>query len=77
MKKNIYVLLSFISFSLSAQQTPQDTIKKLDEVVVAASRIEESIFATPISVAKINALAIQNSASTEIISLLANQKVLM
>jgi len=74
MKKNIYVLLSFISFSLSAQQTPQDTIKKLDEVVVAASRIEESIFATPISVAKINALAIQNSASTEIISLLANQK---
>ncbi len=73
--KKLYIILITCYYSLSnAQEAPKDSVKKLEEVVVAASRIEESIFSAPVSVGKINATMIQRTASTEMIALLASQK---
>jgi outer membrane receptor for ferrienterochelin and colicin len=77
MKKNIYLLLILVTNCLYGQTTVQDSAKALNEVIVSASRIEESIFKAPVSVTKITALQLQNSPSIELISSLARYKVLM
>ncbi len=65
------ILVILLSFRASAQL---DSVQNLNEVVVSASRIEESIFKAPISVTKISALQLQNSPSVELISSLARYK---
>lgn len=75
MKKTITILLSILlthSFIHSFAQF--DSTKALNEVIVSASRIEESIFKAPVSVTKISALQLQNSPSIELISSLARYK---
>jgi outer membrane receptor protein involved in Fe transport len=74
MKKNIYLLLILVTNCLYGQTTVQDSAKALNEVIVSASRIEESIFKAPVSVTKITALQLQNSPSIELISSLARYK---
>lgn len=71
MKKTITILLSILFTHTFAQS---DSTKVLNEVIVSASRIEESIFKAPISVTKITALQLQNSPSIEVISSLARYK---
>ncbi|WP_064197168.1 MULTISPECIES: TonB-dependent receptor [Emticicia] len=75
MKKTITtfssILISLFAFSASAQL---DSVQKLNEVVISASRIEENIFKAPISVTKISALQLQNSPNIELISSLARYK---
>lgn len=65
------ILIALFSFRASAQL---DSVQNLNEVVVSASRIEESIFKAPVSVTKISALQLQNSPSVELISSLARYK---
>ncbi len=75
MKKTITILLSILfthSFNHSFAQS--DSTTTLNEVIVSASRIEESIFKAPISVTKITSLQLQNSPSIELISSLARYK---
>lgn len=65
------ILVTLLSFRASAQL---DSVQNLNEVVVSASRIEESIFKAPVSVTKVSALQLQNSPSVELISSLARYK---
>ncbi|CAH0995903.1 Vitamin B12 transporter BtuB [Emticicia aquatica] len=74
MKKIIYILLSLLTNYVYGQTIFQDSTKTLNEVVVSASRIEESIFKSPISITKISASQLQNSPSIELISSLARYK---
>lgn len=75
MKKTIIYLLSIsLTHSFIHSFAQSDSTKALNEVIVSASRIEESIFKAPISVTKISALQLQNSPSIELISSLARYK---
>ncbi len=74
MKKTVYVFLSLVTNYVYGQTIVQDSTKNLNEVVVSASRIEESIFKAPVSVTKVSALQLQNSPSVELISSLARYK---
>ena len=74
MKKVVYVFLNLVTNYVYGQTITQDSAKTLNEVIVSASRIEESIFKAPISVTKITALQLQNSPSIELISSLARYK---
>ena len=75
MKKTIIYLLSIsLTHSFIHSFAQSDSTKALSEVIVSASRIEESIFKAPISVTKITALQLQNSPSIELISSLARYK---
>ncbi len=75
MKRAITTLLSILLTNLVTHTFAQtDSTKALNEVIVSASRIEESIFKAPISVTKVSALQLQNSPSIELISSLARYK---
>ncbi|WP_435353449.1 TonB-dependent receptor [Emticicia sp. SJ17W-69] len=75
MKKTIIYLLSIsLTHSVIDSFAQSDSTKALNEVVVSASRIEESIFKAPVSVTKISSLQLQNSPSIELISSLARYK---
>ena len=75
MKKTITFLLSILlTHSFSYLFAQSDSTTALNEVIVSASRIEESIFKAPISVTKISALQLQNSPSIELISSIARYK---
>ena len=75
MKKTITIFSSILIALLSFQASAQlDSVQNLNEVVVSASRVEESIFKAPVSVTKVSALQLQNSPSVELISSLARYK---
>lgn len=77
----IFSIVGFKSTEVVVDETPAQLTVELqeatllgDEVVVSASRVEENILEAPVSIEKLDAIAIQESASPSFYESLANLK---
>lgn len=74
MKRKLYLIICLVTNLAWAQESPVDSVKALNEVVVSASRVEESIFKAPVSVTKVSALQLQQAPGIELLSSLSRYK---
>ncbi|WP_259014217.1 TonB-dependent receptor [Emticicia fluvialis] len=74
MRRKLYLLACLATNMAWGQNVQADSARALNEVVVSASRIEESIFKAPVSVTKVSALQLQQSPGIELISSLSRYK---